>query len=225
MSDLPPIPDFPKLLPQAGENDPWAFTATTGLVDITPDELIDFTPVPRLRRRRNGWTDDNQRLFILALAECGCVSKAARVVGLSARSAYRLLYSDGAESFAEAWDQAIARGVEKLRAEAMTRAFSGEWVPVYRKGRLVRVEHRRKDKLAMALLSGRSASVADNRERASSRRKYRRMLLEKRRQVEEKARRAEEVWAAHQVVLDAIEEENRNPAPSSVRNPPRVRRL
>jgi hypothetical protein len=222
-TNRPPIPDFPKVLPQ--EDDPWAFTAKTGLVAITPDELIPFTPVPRRRKRRDGWTEETQRLFILALSECGCVTKAARMVGMTARSAYRLLDADGADSFAEAWDQAIARGIEKLRDDAMDRAFLGAWVPVYRKGRLVRVEHRRNDKLAMALLSGRSACVADRRERAASRRRYRQKLLADRAAEAEKKKRAEQVWAEHQAVLDSIEAERLNPTPSSVRNPPRIRSL
>ena len=224
-TNLPPIPDFPKVLPQ--EDDPWPFppVAETGLVAITPDELIPFTPVPRLRNRRNGWTEETQRLFILALSEHGCVTKAARMVGMTARSAYRLLDADGADSFAEAWDQAIARGIEKLRADAMDRAFLGAWVPVYRKGRLVRVEHRRNDKLAMALLSGRSACIADRRERAASRRRYRQKLLSDRAAEAEKKKRAEQVWAEHQAVLDSIEDERLNPTPSSVRNPPRIRSL
>jgi hypothetical protein len=147
------------------------------------------------------------------------------MVGMTARRAYRLLDADGADSFAEAWDQVIARGIEKLRADAMDRAFLGAWVPVYRKGRLVRVEHRRNDKLAMALLSGRGACGADRRERAASRRRYRQKLLADRAAEVEKKKRAEQVWAEHQAVLDAMEEERLNPKPSAVRNPPRIRSL
>jgi hypothetical protein len=205
-------------------DDPWALTARTGLVDVTT-EALDFTPVPRLRRRRNGWTEETQRLFILALSECGCVSKAARAVGMSPRSAYRLLEADGADSFAEAWDQAIARGVERLRDEAMKRALEGAWVPVYRKGRLVRVELRRNDRLAIALLSGRNASIADNRERAVSRRSYRLKLKAEAEREAEDQRRREALWAEHQAVLDRIEAEKRNPLLMSQRNPPRIRSL
>lgn len=219
-SDLPPIPDFPTHLPTARD---WPFPphAERGLVDVEPGP-IEFAPVPRLRNRRDGWTEETQRLFILALEEVGgCVTKAARVVGMSARSAYRLLDADGADGFAAAWDQAIARGVERLRAHALEAAFDGAWVPVYRKGRLVRVEHRHNHRLAIALLSGRAANVADNRERAVSRRKYRRFLAEKQ-AVEAAARKAEaEVWAAHQAVLDRIEHERLHPR----RAPPRIRAL
>ncbi len=219
-SDLPPIPDFPTHLPTKTD---WPYPphAERGLVDVEPGP-IDFTPVPRQRNRRDGWTEETQRLFILALEEVGgCVVKAAKVVGRSTRTAYRLLEADGAESFAEAWDQAIARGVERLRAHALEAAFNGAWVPVYRKGRLVRVEHRHNHRLAIALLSGRAANVADNRERAASRRKYRRFLAEKQ-AVEAATKKAqEEVWAAHQAVLDRIEHERLHPP----RAEPRVRAL
>jgi AraC-like DNA-binding protein len=204
---------------------PWPEPAVTGLVDVT-DEPIDFTPVPRQRKRRNGWTPEAQRAFIAALEECGCVSRAARAVGMSPRSVYRLLEADGADSFAEALDQAVARGVERVRDEAMLRALHGSWVPVVRRGSVVRMEFRHNDKLALGILSGRNGrSVAERRERAVSRRKYRLQLKELDREREEERRRAEAIWAEHQAVLDRIEAERANPLPMSETAPPRVRRL
>jgi len=199
----------------------WPEPAVTGLVAITDGPIL-FTPVPRLRRRRNGWTPQTQSAFIDALALCGCVARAARSVGKSPRSAYRLLESDGAESFAAAWDQAIARGVENLRLDSLDRALNGAWVPVVRRGRLVRFEHRRNDRLAIALLSGRKACVADNRERASSRRKYRIQLLAEKKREAEAQRRREQVWAEHQAILEREEEDRRNRV---CRTPPRIRSL
>lgn len=70
-------------------------------------EPIAFEPVPRRRNRRSGWTEERQRDFIACLQLTGSVSAAARAVGLTARSAYRLLHSDGADSFAKAWDEAF----------------------------------------------------------------------------------------------------------------------
>jgi hypothetical protein len=203
----------------------WPFeSAVTGLVEVT-DGPIPFDPVPRLRKRRNGWTPETQRAFIDALAQCGCVARAARAVGMAPRSAYRLLESDGAESFADAWHQAIARGVEALRLNALDRALHGAWVPVVRRGRIVSFEHRRSDRLAIALLSGRNHSVADNRERAASRRKYRlKLLAEKQRKADEQRQR-EALWAEHQAILDRIEAEQDNPAPRMAASPPRIRSL
>jgi len=203
----------------------WPFDrAVTGLVDIVPGP-IDFTPVPRLRRRRNGWTQEAQRAFIDALSECGCVARSARSIGMTPRSAYRLLESEGAESFAEAWDQAIALGIERLRSEAFDRAFRGTWVPIVRRGRIVRTEKRVCNRLAIALLSGRDGSVADNRERASSRRRYRLKLRAENERRAAEQRRRDEIWAEHQAVLDRIEAERAKPTPLSISAPPRIRRL
>lgn len=218
-------PFDPLFRPDAAPDDPWPFdSAVTGLVEVT-DGPIAFDPVPRLRKRRDGWTPETQRAFIDALALCGCVARAARAVGMSPRSAYRLLDAPGADSFAAAWDQAIARGIEALRIAALDRALNGAWVPVVRRGRLVRHEKRHDNRLAIALLSGRESSVADRRERASSRRRYRLQLLARREAEAEQKRRAEQIWAEHQAILDRIEQERRNPAPKSVTAPPRIRSL
>ena len=63
MSDLSPV---------EGEHDPfqlpppeWPSLAVTGLAEIT-GAPIDFTPVPRLRKRRGGWSPEAQRAFIAA---------------------------------------------------------------------------------------------------------------------------------------------------------------
>src|SRR5207244_1523745 len=102
---------------------------------------IAFDPVPRLRNHRSGWTEDRQRAFIAALARCGSVSAAARHVGMTARGAYRLLDAEGADSFARAWDEAIEQGFASVQAGALDRALHGAFVPVYRRGKLDRVEH------------------------------------------------------------------------------------
>lgn len=68
-SDLPPIPDFPTHLPTK-QAWPYPPHAERGLIDIEPGP-IDFTPVPRRRQRRDGWTEDTQRMFIMALEDVG----------------------------------------------------------------------------------------------------------------------------------------------------------
>jgi hypothetical protein len=99
-------PKFPEALPPDALAWAKAETADTGL---------DFTPVPRQRRRRDGWSEERQKAFIVALAVCGTVSKAARAVGSTARSAYRLLDSPGADSFAAAWDAPSTRAIRASR--------------------------------------------------------------------------------------------------------------
>jgi hypothetical protein len=66
-----------------------------------------FTPVP-LRFRQDGWTPARQADFLGHLAETWSVSAAARHVGKTRESAYRLRDKDGAESFAAAWDAVLA---------------------------------------------------------------------------------------------------------------------
>ncbi len=124
-------------------------------MDDAPPAL-DFTPVGLQRKRRDGWTPARQRAFIAALARCGSVAAAAREVGMSPRSAYALLDRPGAESFADAWDAAVVTGKEALLGGVIDRALKGAYVPVIRRGRLVRMEFRYFDALAGAVLSGRN---------------------------------------------------------------------
>jgi hypothetical protein len=187
-----------------------------------PANHIAFDPVPRQRARRNGWTPEHQQLFLFALSRCGSVARAARAAGKSRRSAYHLLHSPGADSFAQAWDQAIEEGIERVRADALERALGGAFVPVFRRGRLVRVEHRLCDRLAIALLSGEHRDVKYHRDTAVARRHYRQQLQE--RDEREAAERAEAecIWAEHQAILDRIEAEKSAPPPA---REPRICRL
>jgi hypothetical protein len=182
-------------------------------------EPIAFDPVPRRRNRRAGWSEQVQRDFIACLQRAGCVSVAARAVGRSASSAYRLLTVEGAESFALAWDQAVREGLGRLREDALDRALNGSLVPVYRKGRLVRIEHRRNDRLALALLSGRRNDVKYYRNDALNRHAYAMEMkaLDEQRAAERKAR--EEAERAYQEELD------RMLAKAKAMNGPRIRRL
>lgn len=171
-----------------------------------PASHIPFTPVPRLRARRRGWSEGRQRAFIFALSRCGSAALAARAVGMSPRSAYQLLDAPGADSFAEAWDRAIDEGVERVRADALQRALGGVFVPVFRRGKLVRVEHRQSDALAIALLNGHEKEIEDfNRNAATRRRKLRQDFAELDRQQADEQRKREQVWAEHQAILDRLE--------------------
>ena len=135
------------------------------MIDEAPDPIA-FDPVPRRRRRKDGWTEELQREFIACLQRSGSVTLACRAVGKSARTAYKLLEVDGADSFAIAWDKAVTEGLASLRQDSIGRALSGSLVPVYRRGRLVRVEHRRNDRLAIALLGNRDNEINRHRHNA-----------------------------------------------------------
>ncbi len=185
---------FPNILPE-------------GALDRVGDAVlpvIPFDPVPRQRARRNGWSEERQRAFIATLATCGSVAAAARSVGLTARSAYRLCDAPGADSFVAAWDQAIDIGMSQLRADSLQRALEGGFVPVYRRGKLVRVEHRRNDKLAIALLGGQRASSDDLRRSALSRREHRLDLFALDAARAEHKRQIEEAEAAFRIEVDRL---------------------
>src|SRR3546814_17673509 len=81
--------------------------------------------------RDEGGTHEGQ----LALAECGSVTEAARVVGKSTTNAYRL--RQRSPDFAAAWDSALDRASALLEAAAYERALKGVEVPVWQGGKLM----------------------------------------------------------------------------------------
>ena len=87
--------------------------------------IFDFTPVPLIRHRRDGWTAEAQRRFIAALSVMGSVGAAAKAVGMGRVAAYRLRERGGGESFAKAWDMAVAAGRARQYDVAMERALNG----------------------------------------------------------------------------------------------------
>ena len=134
--------------------------------------VIDFTPVPQVRRRRIGWDERRQRAFGALLAHTPSIGWATRQVGLSPQSYYRLIEKPGAESFAKAVDLAIDHGLMQLRLTCAARGLAGEdAVPVFRRGRHVRTELRRNDRLAMAVL--RQASADSDRLRHAAQLRWR----------------------------------------------------
>ena len=63
---------------------------------------------PARRARRDGWGAARQRAFIAALAETRSVTQAARAVGISRQSAYRLRSKPSGAGFAREWDRVMA---------------------------------------------------------------------------------------------------------------------
>ena len=120
---------------------------------------IPFTPAPTRRRRHDGWTPARQRAFIAALAELGLVAAAVEQVGMSRKSAYALRERPGAESFAAAWDEALAQGRTNAALVGVHRAVRGVTVPVFYRGRQVGERQIYDDRLlAMALRRAKPAT-------------------------------------------------------------------
>ncbi len=122
-------------MPKTSARDPLAFTPEG-------DPVPAFTPWVPERRRANGWSSYDQRLFIRELARSGSVKAAARCVGKTPRSAYALRDKLGAQSFSVAWDRASRAGLERTRERIMHRFEDGEWVPRFYHGRRIGTEHR-----------------------------------------------------------------------------------
>jgi len=113
--------------------------------------LPDFTPVPR-KYRFDGWTPERQRAFIEALADTGCVSRAARMVNMAQANCYTLRRAPGAEGFRRAWDAALDLGVKRLKDIAFERAIEGYQVPVFVGGKLMGFRRKHNDALLMFCL-------------------------------------------------------------------------
>lgn len=102
------------------------------LGDSTTYNPEDYRWVPVRRvARYDGWTEEKQRRFIEVLADTGLVGAAAKAVGLTRESAYRLRRAAGAESFAAAWDAARHHAGGLIEDIAFERAIEGVGVPVF----------------------------------------------------------------------------------------------
>ena len=103
--------------------------------DSPPPDPFAFEPVPSASHRRDGWTLERQRAFIDALSKIGMVSAAARSVGMSRKSAYKLLERAGPDSdLARVWAEAREAGRNTAWRTAVTRAIEGVEVPYFYRG-------------------------------------------------------------------------------------------
>ena len=127
-----------------------AFALPTRADDAPP--IPEFTPVPRVYNRHDGWTPERQRAFIGALADTGCVDRAARMVNIAQTNCYTLRRAPGAEGFRQAWDAALDCGLKRMKDIAFERAIEGELIPVFSGGKLMGHRRKRNDALLMFCL-------------------------------------------------------------------------
>lgn len=114
--------------------------------------IPQFTPVPRVYNRHDGWTPERQVAFIGALADTGCVRRAARMVNMAQTNCYTLRRAPGAEEFRKAWDAALDCGLQQMKDIAFERAIEGELIPVFAGGRHMGFRRKRNDALLMFCL-------------------------------------------------------------------------
>ncbi len=92
-------------------------------------------------------------MFIDRLSLTGNAGEACAIVGLSSTSAYRLRNKAGADSFARAWDAALALAATRASAIAWDRALNGRVERFYKDGELVMERRIPSDYLITWLLS------------------------------------------------------------------------
>lgn len=99
------------------------------------------------------WTPAVQAEFLRQLGATHCVGTAARAVGMSRQSAYRLRNRLKGQPFDVAWACAFRRQYDALAEAALSRALNGVEVPHYHKGELVGTHRVFDERLTVALLA------------------------------------------------------------------------
>ena len=99
--------------------------------------------------------------FLDSLRVTGNVSAAARLVGRSRASLYRMRRAD--PDFASAWQDALEEAVDWLELEALRRAVEGIKEDRFSKGEIVGTITRYSDSLLMFLLKARRPWLYDRR--------------------------------------------------------------
>lgn len=102
------------------------------------------------------WDRQKMADFLRMLAATHSVSEAARSVGMSRQSAYKLRARLKGEPFDIAWETAFRHGYDNLAHAALERALNGVEVPHYRNGELIGTSRRYDERLTVALLKMRN---------------------------------------------------------------------
>jgi hypothetical protein len=121
---------------QSDEEDDAAYAAV--VAEVPPDTRVD------------GWTAWRRTLFLEKLEEHGSILAAARAVGMSRRSVYRLL--PRAPAFAAAFDAAMSQVTATLADTLFDRALHGHEVPILHRGDVVATRTVHHDMLGLYLL-------------------------------------------------------------------------
>jgi hypothetical protein len=111
-------------------------------------------------RRGDRWTHPKMAQFLRELSATHSVSAAARAVGMSRESAYRLRSRLKGGAFDLAWDVAFQHSYDNLAHAILDRAVNGVEVPVFYQGEQVGSYRRYDDRIGLALL--RTSTVRGN---------------------------------------------------------------
>ena len=132
--------------------------SNSGLAPATAPEPAQSTALVPIRH--DGWTAPKQAKFLRVFAATGNVSLAAREVGMTRQSAYKLRARLKGEPFDHAWEAAFGTGYDRLAEAALERAINGTEVPHYHQGELVGTHRRYDERLALGLLAHRPGAPA-----------------------------------------------------------------
>ncbi len=110
--------------------------------------------------RGDRWNKWKMAEFLRQLAATHSVTAAARAVGMSRNSAYKLRTRLKGQPFDIAWEAAFRHGYDDLPHAALELALEGEEVPHYYQGVLVGTHRKRNPQLIMALLKMRNSAGA-----------------------------------------------------------------
>lgn len=102
------------------------------------------------------WNKAKMTDFLRMLAATHNVTAAARSVGMSRQSAYKLRARLKGQPFDLAWETAFRHGYDNLAHAALDRALNGVEVPHYHDGKLVGTSRRYDERLTVALLAMRN---------------------------------------------------------------------
>ena len=118
--------------------------------------------------RHDGWTPERIRTFLVTLADCGCVTVAAKAAGMSLRSAYALRNRAEGRTFHYAWEAALQIARRSLADALMSRAVHGCADQLRRNGEVVAERFRFDNRLGMATLTRLDNRAAANDEEAAA---------------------------------------------------------
>ena len=109
-------------------------------------------PEPGAPRPGDRWSAGKMAAFLRMLSATHSVSAAARSVGMSRQSAYRLRSRLKGKPFDLAWDVAFHHSYDNLAHAALERALNGVEVPVFRGGEQVGSYRKYDERLTLMLL-------------------------------------------------------------------------
>lgn len=117
-----------------------------------PPRDSDCDPLPPPEDGAARWSKAKQVAFLQHLAASHSVAAAARSVGMSRQSAYRLRARRKGQPFDQAWAAAFDCAFNALAHAAMERAIHGVEQPYFHNGELVHVGRRYDERLTLGLL-------------------------------------------------------------------------